>query len=99
MSTEMFSPPARSNTAEKNTNGNARAPAEEFEDSADILFLGIGSLHRWSWPEIEGLKQFGGPTLHSARFSESEWQDVAKDWGNKAVGVIGNVCILDLRST
>lgn len=30
MSTEMFSPPARSNTAEKNTNGNARAPAEEF---------------------------------------------------------------------
>ena len=67
---------------------------EEFEDTADVLFLGTGSLSRWSWPDIEGLKDFKGRLMHSAQWDVSEsnsWEEGAKDWGNKTVGVIGIV--------
>ncbi|ETW86440.1 hypothetical protein HETIRDRAFT_58532 [Heterobasidion irregulare TC 32-1] len=64
----------------------------DFEDTADVLFLGTGSLSRWSWPEIEGLKDFKGRLMHSAQWDVSEgnsWEESVKDWGNKTVGVIG----------
>ena len=66
---------------------------EEFEDTADVLFLGTGSLSRWSWPDIEGLKDFKGRLMHSAQWdvSEGSWEEGVKDWGNKTVGVIGIV--------
>ncbi|KAI0319936.1 FAD/NAD-P-binding domain-containing protein [Amylostereum chailletii] len=65
---------------------------EEFEDTTDVFFLGTGGLHRWRWPNIEGLKEFGGRVLHTAQWdvTEGAWQEGVKDWGDKNVGVIGN---------
>ncbi|EMD35979.1 hypothetical protein CERSUDRAFT_115926 [Gelatoporia subvermispora B] len=64
---------------------------EEFEDTADFLFTGVGGLARWSWPSIEGLRDFQGKMFHSADFDvgEQTWQDAVKNWKNKKVGVIG----------
>ncbi|KAI0948890.1 hypothetical protein AcW1_008635 [Taiwanofungus camphoratus] len=64
---------------------------EEFTDSADILFTGTGSLSRWKWPEIEGLRDFKGKLFHTADFEvgDSTWQDAVKSWSDKKVGVIG----------
>ncbi|OCH86933.1 FAD/NAD-P-binding domain-containing protein [Obba rivulosa] len=70
---------------------DVNAQFEEFEDTADFLFTGVGGLARWSWPAIEGLKDFQGRTFHSADFDvgEQTWQDAVKNWGDKKVGVIG----------
>ncbi|KAF9492086.1 FAD/NAD-binding domain-containing protein [Pleurotus eryngii] len=66
---------------------------EEFEDSADVLFTGIGNLNRWYWPDIPGLEDFKGKILHSAQWdtgdSSSGWEESVKDWKDKRVGVIG----------
>ncbi|KAL0951913.1 hypothetical protein HGRIS_008568 [Hohenbuehelia grisea] len=66
---------------------------EEFEDTADVLFTGIGALNRWSWPDIEGLDSFEGKIMHSAQWEiprgGSGWQDSVEGWGNKRIGVIG----------
>ncbi|KAJ7101221.1 FAD/NAD-P-binding domain-containing protein [Mycena belliarum] len=69
-----------------------RYAGEEFEESCDVLLLCIGSLSRWRWPEIEGLKEFGGTLLHSAQWDvgNSTWEEGVKDWGDKTVGIIGN---------
>ena len=66
---------------------------EEMEDTADVLFTGIGSLSRWSWPDIEGIHTFKGRLVHSADWDieGSTWQEGVKDWSNKTVGVIGVV--------
>jgi cation diffusion facilitator CzcD-associated flavoprotein CzcO len=65
----------------------------EFEDSADVLFLGVGLLSRWRWPNVEGLKDFSGPIIHPAQWnlSDGTWEDDVKSWDSKNVGVIGNV--------
>ncbi|KAJ7732053.1 FAD/NAD-P-binding domain-containing protein [Mycena maculata] len=65
---------------------------EEFEDSCDVLLLFIGSLHRWHWPDIEGLKEFSGRLVHSAQWDvgHGAWEEGLKDWGDKTVGIIGN---------
>ncbi|KAI0688653.1 FAD/NAD-binding domain-containing protein [Cytidiella melzeri] len=64
--------------------------ARIFEDTADMLFTGVGGLSRWQWPEIDGLHEFGGTLIHSARWeARATWQEDVKDWGNKKVGVIG----------
>ncbi|GBE88396.1 Putative sterigmatocystin biosynthesis monooxygenase [Sparassis crispa] len=64
---------------------------EEFEDVADFLFTGIGGLSRWTWPDIEGLKDFKGKLFHSADFEvgNQTWQEAVEDWKDKKVGVIG----------
>ena len=70
---------------------------EEFDDEADVLFLGTGALSRWKWPDIAGLDTFKGTVLHSAQFAGSEdkeWQEFAQDWADKRVGVVGNVRVL-----
>ena len=76
---------------------------EEFTDTADVFITGLGIFSKWSWPDIEGLKDFGGKLLHSADFGEENqhWRDVVKDWKDKKVGVIGivsqnfgSVCVL-----
>jgi cation diffusion facilitator CzcD-associated flavoprotein CzcO len=78
---------------------------EVFEDSADLLFTGLGLLSRWNWPDIEGLNSFKGMLIHSAKWevpSQNEattgasqvrrdWVEDVKDWGNKRVAVIGVV--------
>lgn len=81
---------------------------EEFEDTADLLFTGLGGLSRWNWPEIEGLVRFKGTLLHSADWTVSSptataadegqsvmrvgWEESVRDWGDKRVAVIGVVC-------
>lgn len=39
-----------------------------FEDTADLLFTGLGGLSRWNWPDIVGLHDFQGTLIHSARW-------------------------------
>lgn len=80
---------------------------EEIEDTADMLFTGVGGLSRWDWPDIDGLKSFGGTLVHSAGWEiprpaaaasaaedgplKTGWEEDTKDWGNKRVAVIGVV--------
>ena len=66
---------------------------EEVEDTADVVFNGIGLLSRWHWPEIEGLKDFKGTLVHSADWNlgGKTWEEDVKDWGDKKVAVIGIV--------
>ena len=90
----------------KKDSQEAPSEVEVFEDTADLLFTGIGSLSRWNWPDIEGLHNFKGTLIHSAQWevpgSASDktpitpilrkgWQESVKDWGNKRVAVIGVV--------
>ncbi|KAI5825444.1 FAD/NAD(P)-binding domain-containing protein [Schizophyllum commune Tattone D] len=67
--------------------------AIEFQDTADVLFTGFGMLSRWSWPNIEGLRTFKGPVIHSAQWEAVDgaetWEQSVKNWGDKRVGVIG----------
>lgn len=68
---------------------------EEIEDTADVLFSGMGGLSRWSWPDIEGLQDYKGTLYHSAQWDlmgGKTWYETVKDWGEKTVGVIGVVC-------
>ena len=66
---------------------------EEFEDSADFLFMGVGILSRWEWPDIEGLKSYNGLLVHSASWDlgGNTWEEDVKDWKDKNVAVIGLV--------
>jgi cation diffusion facilitator CzcD-associated flavoprotein CzcO len=66
---------------------------KEFEDSCDVLLLCIGSLSRWHWPDVEGLKEFAGTLVHSAQWDvgDGAWEEGVKDWADKTVGIIGNV--------
>ncbi|KAG7412186.1 FAD-binding monooxygenase moxY [Fusarium oxysporum f. sp. rapae] len=57
---------------------------ESFEDTANILVSAKGGLNQIAWPQIKGLKQFGGKLMHSGAWDESY------DLKNKRVGVIGN---------
>ncbi|KAH8108598.1 FAD/NAD-binding domain-containing protein [Phellopilus nigrolimitatus] len=67
-------------------------PFEVIEDVADLVVTAIGSLSRWSWPDIEGLSTFKGKIVHSAGWETDEsghWQSSVANWGDKKVGVIG----------
>ena len=69
---------------------------EEFQDTADVLFTGVGALSRWNWPDIEGLDTFAGKIIHSAQWETGNddtksWEESVADWGDKKVGVIGVV--------
>lgn len=45
--------------------------AETVIDEADVLITGIGTLNRWTWPDIPGLHDFKGKLLHSAEWDQS----------------------------
>lgn len=68
---------------------------EEFQDTADVLFTGVGALSRWNWPDIEGLDTFAGKVIHSAQWETGNdakcWEESVADWNDKKVGVIGVV--------
>ncbi|KAJ7040263.1 hypothetical protein C8F04DRAFT_1254024 [Mycena alexandri] len=74
---------------------NKNREVEEFEDSADVLFTGMGSLSRWKWPDIKGIDNFTGKLVHSAKWetgegdSNSPWEDTVRSWKDKRVGVVG----------
>ncbi|KAJ6520167.1 FAD/NAD-binding domain-containing protein [Mycena sanguinolenta] len=76
-------------------NKDSENKVEEFQDSADVLFTGMGSLSRWKWPDIKGLHSFSGKVMHSAQWETGEgglsgpWEDTIKSWKDKKVGVIG----------
>ncbi|KAF2208808.1 hypothetical protein CERZMDRAFT_48524 [Cercospora zeae-maydis SCOH1-5] len=55
-----------------------------IEDSCDILISAVGFLSQWRWPNIPGLKDFQGETMHSA-----DWNTTFDPTG-KRIGVIGN---------
>ncbi|CAF1013358.1 unnamed protein product [Adineta steineri] len=55
-----------------------------IEDVSDILINGCGVLNNWQWPNIDGLKDFQGHLVHSAR-----WKD-GYNFEGKKVGLIGN---------
>ena len=73
---------------------------EEFQDTADVLFSGVGALSRWNWPDIEGLDTFAGEVIHSAQWKTgngaSSGEESVADWGDKRVGVIGVVSLIHL---
>jgi cation diffusion facilitator CzcD-associated flavoprotein CzcO len=72
-------------------------PTVEIEDTADVLFLGVGWLNRPKWPDIPGLREFQGRLLHTALWDVGDADGVRdndgvpRTWRHKAVGVIGNV--------
>lgn len=85
-------PRTPSNAAETPTVDDAQF--ETIEDTADFVLAGVGSLSRWSWPDIEGLNNFKGKIIHSAAWPTDEsgwWHSSIADWGDKTVGVIGSV--------
>ncbi|TFK92443.1 FAD/NAD-P-binding domain-containing protein [Polyporus arcularius HHB13444] len=63
----------------------------ELEDVVDILVPAVGVLSRWDWPDIDGLRDFQGELHHTAGFDPQEktWQEIADDWKDKKVAVIG----------
>lgn len=70
---------------------------EIIEDTADFVHAGVGALSRWTWPDIEGLKDFKGVIRHSAGWEVGDdevWQDEVKGWGERKAGVIGVVSSL-----
>lgn len=67
---------------------------EVIEDTADLVFSGVGGLSRWRWPDIDGLTDFDGKVVHSADWDSKDgqtWQNSVEDWKEKRVGVIGVV--------
>ena len=64
----------------------------------DILFSATGILHKPNYPDIKGLRDFGGTCMHTARW------DHTVDFKNKRIGVIGTgstatQCIPELINT
>ncbi|KAI9766003.1 MAG: hypothetical protein M1840_007010 [Geoglossum simile] len=60
------------------------ASGRTFVDTCHVLVNAGGILNSWRWPEIKGLKTFGGTLMHSA-----DW-DGSVDLKGKRVGLIGN---------
>ncbi|KAF6837955.1 4-hydroxyacetophenone monooxygenase [Colletotrichum musicola] len=54
-----------------------------WQDWCHVLVNASGILNNWRWPDIEGLDDFAGPKMHSARWDHSV------DFRGKNVGVIG----------
>ncbi|KAL1411931.1 hypothetical protein Q8F55_002919 [Vanrija albida] len=55
----------------------------EFDDRADFLVNGNGVLNKWKWPSIDGLHDFKGHLVHSAKW------DQTYDFKGKTIAVIG----------
>ncbi|KIW97749.1 uncharacterized protein Z519_01333 [Cladophialophora bantiana CBS 173.52] len=54
-----------------------------MHDRCDVLLSATGVLNNWKWPAIDGLNDFKGKLLHSARWDDSY------DFKDKNVAVIG----------
>lgn len=60
-----------------------RGPDGEFVDRCDFLVNGSGILNNWKWPDIEGIQNFKGKLMHTARW------DQGYDFKGKRVACIG----------
>ncbi|CAK4032395.1 Baeyer-Villiger monooxygenase [Lecanosticta acicola] len=58
----------------------------EYEIKADFLVSAVGQLNVPRWPEIQGIENFAGKTMHSARW------DWSYDLSNKKIALLGNGC-------
>lgn len=56
---------------------------ETWHDWAHVFVNGTGLLNSWKWPDINGLFDFKGSLMHSAKW------DHEVDFANKKIGVIG----------
>jgi cation diffusion facilitator CzcD-associated flavoprotein CzcO len=56
---------------------------EKWDDWCHVLVNGAGILNNWKWPDIEGLHDFKGSLMHSAKWDHSV------DFNGKNIGVIG----------
>ena len=56
---------------------------ETWQDWAHVFINGTGILNTWRWPDIDGLQDFKGPLMHSAKWDHSV------DFKDKTVGLIG----------
>jgi cation diffusion facilitator CzcD-associated flavoprotein CzcO len=56
---------------------------ETWKDWAHVLINGSGILNTWRWPDIEGLHDFKGSLMHSAKWDHSI------DLKGKTIGMIG----------
>jgi cation diffusion facilitator CzcD-associated flavoprotein CzcO len=56
---------------------------EIWKDWANVLINGSGILNTWRWPDIEGLHDFKGSLMHSAKWDHSI------DLKGKTIGMIG----------
>ncbi|CEL09176.1 hypothetical protein ASPCAL12316 [Aspergillus calidoustus] len=61
-----------------------RATGERSRVTGDIFVNAGGILNAWKWPEIDGLKAFDGPCLHTAAW------DPSVNLQGKKIGVIGS---------
>ncbi|KAL2823959.1 hypothetical protein BJY01DRAFT_256552 [Aspergillus pseudoustus] len=55
-----------------------------YELTANILISGVGQLNLPRWPDLPGIDDFKGKSMHSARW------DWTYDWSGKRIAVIGN---------
>lgn len=56
---------------------------KQWHDWAHVFINGTGILNNWKWPTIEGLHDFKGDLMHSAKW------DPKVDFTGKTVGLIG----------
>ncbi|KAK0618273.1 hypothetical protein B0T17DRAFT_331851 [Bombardia bombarda] len=57
---------------------------EVIKDSAHFVVDGSGILNNWKWPDVEGLQDYQGTLIHTARWPKDF------DHTDKVVAVIGN---------
>jgi len=56
----------------------------EYEIKSDFLVSAVGQLNQPAWPKIQGLDEFSGKKMHSARW------DWSYDLADKKIALIGN---------
>ncbi|TLD33784.1 hypothetical protein PspLS_00696 [Pyricularia sp. CBS 133598] len=61
------------------------ATGSVLNKTCHVLLNAGGVLNDWKWPDIPGLKSFGGDLVHSA-----DWPEQGLDLAGKRVGLIGN---------
>jgi cation diffusion facilitator CzcD-associated flavoprotein CzcO len=66
------------------TGGKAAEFGAEYNIRSDYVVSAVGQLNTPSYPDIEGLSDFKGTTMHSARW------DWSKPMAGKKIGIIGN---------
>ncbi len=61
------------------------ATADGWATSSDVFITALGMFNKLRWPDIRGLDDFAGPTVHSGA-----WPESGLDLRGKAVAVIGS---------